>query len=141
MEVSELRIGNWIFDDEGSTVKVIGFSPFEDSVRCDEDEGRMILFDIYKDGLVRRGWENELYNCRPIPLTEEWLERFGAVKRFESEWQYHLTVGGIKIYFRFNKEWYSAIEDIYLGNRIQHVHTLQNLVFALSGRELQMKNT
>ncbi len=76
----------------------------------------------------------------PISLTEERLERLGAVKRFESEWQYHLAVGGIKIYFRFNKEWYSAIEDIYLGSRIQHVHTLQNLVFALSGRELQMKN-
>jgi hypothetical protein len=83
--------------------------------------------------------------CRPIPLTEELLLRFG----FED----HKNTGNWKI--KGNKYWsLGEQKQGYLkikltkahnfrvenfGNKsimIKHVHTLQNLYFALTGKEL-----
>jgi hypothetical protein len=79
--------------------------------------------------------------CKPIPLTEEWLLKFGFEKKYDNfDWYIkdnycvafskHIDLIRFKIKYQEN--------DIC---KIQHVHQLQNLHFALTGEELTIKNT
>ena len=74
--------------------------------------------------------------CEPIPLTEEWLLKFGFVfdgVRFQQEVNNNLWV-----FVKDNKwGWYSP--HIEISNGIEYVHTFQNLMFALTGEELTIK--
>lgn len=86
---------------------------------------------------------DEVEGVSPIPLTEEWLERFGF-ERGASETMsayYHKKVGiddlclrfmrqTPSIYFCKGNEENSSYEPKY------YVHQLQNLYFALTGKEL-----
>ncbi len=129
MKTSELRIGNWIFEDEGTLCKIIGLKPFPDSIRCDEEEGCNILIDIYPhDGSIKVGYIVESFLCKPIPLTEEWLLKLGA-KKDKIDNTYYLSELEIMLpnFFRYKTS---------MIRRIEHVHQLQNLYFALTGEEL-----
>jgi hypothetical protein len=117
MKASELRIGNLIYNKQGNIVYV--------------NTNHLTLLSY--------GIENEF---NPIPLTEEWLLKFG----FE--------VSGGEISYNKNKL------SIYFGDTIlsgkngrtywnswtileespKYVHQLQNLYFALTGEELTIKN-
>lgn len=85
-------------------------------------------------------------NYKPINLNEEWLEKFGFVKAetYFKDWQ----IGGLELIFVF--DYYHPIihqyaelsseEDQVIGvSRIEYVHQLQNLFFALTGEELTVK--
>ena len=82
-------------------------------------------------------WDAEDIN--PIPLTSEWLERMGKMCNNIPGWEYQISVGALNWYFRWNTEWYSELGGIYLASRIKYIHQLQNLYFALTGEELQIK--
>ena len=80
-------------------------------------------------------------NIEPIPLTEEWLLKFGF-ERFENE--YYHSYKEVEICVQFypfsvglcrRNDW--AFLDRY--EHIQYVHQLQNLYFALTGNELELK--
>ena len=131
MKTSELRLGNLV-QYGGVTAKV---SHIEKSFFYCESE----LIYFTKDG--ERG-------AKPIPLTDEWLLKFG----------FHLRDGFSNI-FRLNveKHQYDCSEITYsekegllrfsngqgkgatLIPHIKHVHQLQNLYFALTGEELTLK--
>lgn len=68
----------------------------------------------------------------PIPLTEEWLVKLGF-ERIESITQ----KDGLTIRGRKNFEVY--VHDYNKDLRIEWVHQLQNLYFALVGEELKAK--
>lgn len=85
-------------------------------------------------------------NTKPIPLTEEWLLKFGFYADNES-WYYSL-------YFDKNQEtfkicplysngipsgMFSVLNCMACVKKIQFVHQLQNLYFALTGEELTIK--
>lgn len=139
IDVSELKIGNYIFDDEGIVCRVIGLEPFEHSVRCDEHEGCYILIDLYpKNGRIYSGYKADSPSCKPIPLTEDWLVKFnfefdGAsylssfAKREDYRVRLHVMDYGIVYCLNTHSE-----------VCINTVHQLQNLVHALTGRELQI---
>jgi hypothetical protein len=82
---------------------------------------------------------------KPIPITEEWLKKFGFCyddmedTNEENTW-YHLEAHGFKfssdksvhfnrVYVRLNK----------ISLEIKYVHHLQNLYFSLTGKELKIK--
>ena len=90
---------------------------------------------------------------KPIPLTEEWLLKFGFEK-------YEITGSYIKtpkdtakgFGFRFHTQhpftedlFNSVVEcsymeqQLYVKNGLKYVHQLQNLYFALTGNELNIK--
>ena len=75
----------------------------------------------------------------PIPLTEEWLFKFGfeKSKRFESgELKPCYAIFSLAVMIRHN----SFFIDWIGGNtELNHVHQLQNLYFALTGEELKFK--
>ena len=64
----------------------------------------------------------------PIQLTEEWLIKFGFVKEIDGYSLDPLTIG--KYWIRHN------FAQLIQSDKIKYVHTLQNLYFALTGKEL-----
>ena len=119
MKPTELRIGNWIEWDDDS-----------------HEQFKVETIDYSEPNYFVNG--GLLDDMLPIPLTEEWLLKFGAVKTFDN-WQFTISVGAITLHFRRNNEWYSELGGIYLGSKIKYVHQLQNLYFALTGNELELK--
>lgn len=58
IQASELRIGNYVFDDEGILSKINGMQPYGYSIRCDEEEGCELLIDLYpQDGTIKKGFK------------------------------------------------------------------------------------
>lgn len=77
-------------------------------------------------------------NYRPIPLTEEWLIRFGFEEVSKDTWhkESFFIEFDIQAGFGFNIE---NNQGVHLLTGIEYVHELQNLYFALTGEELQIK--
>lgn len=115
MKSNELRLGNWVKELDGNTMQIEYIS------------------DIHHAA-----------NLEPIPLTEEWLIKFGF------EWD------------KSQKDYYINIEEdnqicinlkeqvFYIGcgfewgavkGKSKYVHQLQNLYFALTGEELKYEDT
>jgi len=112
MEAKELMLNNWIqFEHNGSI----------------------------KQRQVAELSLEESNKFKPIPLTEEWLLKFG----FESDWSgwshkdvyFELGVSGDKYINMVNGGEYNH------GVPFEHVHQLQNLFFALTGEELTIKES
>ncbi len=102
MKANELRIGNYVHMDMSiDDIEVV----------------RLKIGDLALFAIEAR----ELY---PIPLTEEWLLKFGlmSIKTELGLWN-----NGDAIYFNYGFE--KSIQ-------LKYVHQLQNLYFALTGEEL-----
>ena len=112
MKASELRLGNWVEQPNDGVTRVTA-----------------VLNDLQIK--TETGYVDKY--CSPIPLTEEWLLKFGFDK--------HKTTD---IYPTFAKQMFnwndSVLYIIGYGfiNHIKHVHQLQNLYFALTGEELEL---
>lgn len=118
MEASELRIGNLIF--ENSRVETV-------------DD----ICNGYINPYLYDGIEPNYAVQEPIPLTEEWLLKFGFVK--QRNHFLRLNLNGV-----FEEGDYLETFDCenftfgyYGGLVVKHVHQLQNLYFALTGEELK----
>ncbi len=128
MKTTELRIGNYIRyrTERDVIVQSLGYR-FE--------TGRAHDLQIVGSDDIRE------YN--PIPLTEEWLLKFGWFKEdymnYCSEEPTEFCIPMMRIVnFKPNEG-----ETMFMCNkngvRLKHVHQLQNLYFALTGKELKLK--
>lgn len=91
--------------------------------------------------------------CNPVPLTSEWLERFGFEKHEDLPPSYKIPnidgwpifVEGVLIDYVDGKIQSQAmcfsvqVQMEYEIAKVQYVHQLQNLYFALTGQELELK--
>lgn len=125
MKAFELRIGNFVLDYEGYVIETI---TAQDLIEADED------------GEILR---------QPIPLTEAWLLRIG-LKHYEEISTEKFFGGMLYVYedewviiydneFHFIRNRSSSDYDgstEYRTTKIESVHQLQNLYFALTGKEL-----
>ena len=126
MKASELRIGNFV---------------------CDDYSGEMIVTAINRSNHIELAKNNSLpsglYSVDrviPIPITEEWLLKFGFSG---SEGVIDLTNegSGNDDYFNLNYDsengmWIYFNEGWMYLLHIKFVHQLQNLYFSLTGEEL-----
>lgn len=121
----QLRIGNLIEDELAGnlTLQVTGIIEQHCFVkRIDEP----LSYDL-QWGFIQ-----------PIPLTEEWLVRMGfKKKKYFGEWTYN----DIITFYKGLKQGYLGCphpegEDIDV--ECKHVHQLQNLYYALTGKELSI---
>ena len=122
MKAQDLKIGNWVQFRHTETPVLITLGDF-----------------------VREYKEEHLEDYEPIPLTEEWLERFGfeqmklytGDKCFVKEKFCVLCDGQLKNYdLRLTFD-----SDQTIRIKLDYVHQLQNLYFALTGEELQTDET
>ena len=93
---------------------------------------------------------NPKHNYKPVPLNEDWLKKFG----FESDVEncYYLDLKGRTledepfIYVNYNgadkaDTGFAISGEMYegsIGITLEYVHQLQNLFFALTGKELTL---
>lgn len=125
MKSTELRIGNLIQGRKEQICRVVELYDQDETV----DPDTIYAFPIDRDATTRLPFS-------PIPLTEQWLKRFGFEYTDIYNWfnQYRLnsfdvsiTPNGFEMFL------------IYRWVRIKHVHQLQNLFFSLVGEELEIK--
>lgn len=124
IKANELRVGNVISErDNHRFYKCI--SILEDGVRvkywsCGETE--IISFN----------------KCMPIPLNSEILEKAGfermQLATYKRWCKYHPT-----FYLQLSKGYYYVVGYKHYPNGIKYLHQLQNLYFALTGEELEIK--
>ena len=128
MEAKELRIGLWM----KSTIMDLNY------------------FQLKLKDIVNEFESNYNGLFEPIPLTEEWLFKFGF-KKCKNGWYYttyftdcDLASEIMKIDYNLSSGRFSITDadeestscQIYTSKRVKHVHQLQNLYFTLTGEEL-----
>lgn len=119
MKASELRIGNYI--NSGKSGNGIVKAIFGHDV-------------ILIDSITGEEWQPELENCNSIPLTEEWLVKFGLP---EDRATLDLF-GNYDLWFeRVGDEMYLKSETH--QKKISFVHDAQNIYFQIKGEELTIK--
>lgn len=132
MKATELRIGNLVF----------GIDDF--------NHGKKVIDTIAV--ITQYRWETikGFNGIEPIPLTEEWLIKFGAkkVKGIGDKYWYSIILfdevenwNKPFIYYSPDND-YAELLDSEHEERItviKYVHQLQNLYFALTGEELELK--
>ncbi len=113
MEAKDLRIGNLVYGAYDTVIKLT--------------TSQLVNFSV--------GMED----IKPIPLTEQWLLDFGfkfsdQIMAYEIELQNenNLLIDTTNLYY------YQIGYDVYWTNPhyIKYVHSLQNLYFALTGKDL-----
>jgi hypothetical protein len=111
---NELRIGNFI--------------------NCVFSTRHCEVVEITTDDLKLKNGYADYSQIEPIPLTEEWLLKFG----------FEINVDGYFNHWNFDLHLYLD-GDVFESNDLpmyiylKHVHQLQNLYFALTGEELTLK--
>ena len=149
MKVTELRIGNrfQLSDRWFELNKELYNTPKIQMVQ-------RIDYDYLLEEHAFNGYSIEAMN--PIPLTEEWLLKFGFTKEKNKPSKHHNKyfskwINDYKYSFSyapFRKDWgfYHSYTDAvdekdnnkfdFISCGIKYVHQLQNLCFALTGEEL-----
>jgi len=108
MKAEELRINNWVKDENG---------PYQiKGEHLDEDNFPTI-----------QTWE--------IPLTEEWLLKFGFENWDKNKW---VDSNSVLTISKNDDNFLCLINQRDVD--ILYVHQLQNLYFALTGKELTLKD-
>jgi len=123
MKAKELRIGNFLRTPNGIN-HVSGIQDRE-------------VVEVGEIGYV-------IEMVKPIPLTEEWLLNFGF-ETYTTEKSKVYKLGNFMVTYvlkgRFAGNKYLKAFNISFSEfgHIKHVHQLQNLYFALTGEELQIR--
>lgn len=109
MEARELRIGNYAYKYNNPKVYTI-----ENGI------------DINGAGFYQ-----------PIPLTGEWLVKFGFKGGVKEQGDQLIQVYGNGFFYLFGND--SVTSGQCFTGECKYVHQLQNLYFALTGQELEVK--
>jgi hypothetical protein len=120
MKASELPNGSLIYFDN-------------ELVRVDWANEHVIQFFQIEKGYEYPGFSPNIdKHIKPVPITEEWLIKFGfRYNEIFEHWR-----GKIEIK-KVSGEYYLIIDDRHVGfNGFKFIHQLQNLCFVLTGEEL-----
>jgi hypothetical protein len=117
MKSSELRIGN---------ITSMG-------VVCSIEDNFFRVLDSEGDT-----FKNTWADIQPIPLTEEWLLKFGFIKKNGYGFIKKDLAGNIFYSVETKEHFMFQYHDLRI--KIKHVHQLQNIYFALTGEELIFKS-
>jgi len=150
MKAQELRIGNWVesFKNKVQVVAIESLTIWHKRIK-------------YKSGAYSDYSGAIPSKIKPIPITPEWLEKFGFVKRLINghipEYYIEATPPNYKegrdhrLYFRCGMlkdtpknqidefGWYPLFGGTSHRFPCKYVHQLQNLYFAITGKELEIK--
>ncbi len=123
MKTSHLRIGNLVqFENEFHHIAAIQWDKTI-RLKCEDSTHA----NYYRGTIGCYG----MYSIDPIPLTEEWLLKFGFISNpYEDRYEKGL------IHVECDKT--KGATYLWINNmpHIKHIHQLQNLYFAITGEEL-----
>jgi hypothetical protein len=125
IKANELRIGNWIADFEaGGVFQIEEICKVGNQYNVSYRNGSIICAVDVLD---------------PIPITEDWLLKLGFEKTMT--WTYTIDLlGSLKlVYYLGEKGWSLGFKNYSDFSNLKYLHELQNLYFALTGKELEMK--
>lgn len=132
MKATDLRIGN-LLEYAGQPVYVLGIQQATEFM----GDSHHLDLGYYTDSVGFERHEND-QDLRPLPLTEEWLKRFGFEEYHNNprlERFYVLKSG----YYPFQLYVDRGCEIYFTPNvRLKTVHQLQNLYYALTSEELTL---
>lgn len=125
MKANELRIGNWV-QDEDDIIQYV-YRLWVDGAELSEDENGGDDLDYTED---------EIFG---IPLTEEWLLKFGFEK-IDGDYYINEYIASFEADHPlwFGKE--GCCQQDTIKDNIKYVHQLQNLYFDLTNKELTRKD-
>ena len=109
LTAADLRVGNYVYDNLGGILRIKG-------VNVDSD----------------------LSHIKPIPLTEEWLIKFGF-ERNENGLFKLFNQSEVPILLNGDLNGWTCDGINFSINNTQYVHQLQNLYYALTNTELTFK--
>lgn len=119
MKANELRLGNWVNLPHGD-VQIKYF--IEIGAHFTDNNG------------------GTFESLHPIPLTEEWLLKFGFMKHPIKTEYLHTKMGGLRIITYYGNNYLVKTIRGDAITSLKYVHQLQNLYFALTGEELEISN-
>lgn len=124
---NELRLGNFVLP------------PLSDEpIRIDDFTPKGINLAEWDNGSAfATEWTFE--EIRPIPLTQKWLEKLGFVEGVDRMSGFLCHTNGFSILFTNDNHW-CFFERVAI-RPVSWVHQLQNLYFALTSKELTIKET
>lgn len=129
IQAKDLRVGNFIQSNGLHKGKIV----VVDQILCkyNYEPDRVLFFKDYNSGDYAK-------DCEPLPLTEEWLLKFGfefdEITWYNSKFtKFFMSQGNGGFDY-----WINRFADPIVGN-IKSVHQLQNIFHALTGEELTIK--
>lgn len=150
LEPNDLRIGNYVNADDSVNFKHV-------PIRITAITPTFLTGIAHVINLPVSGIS--IHSVKPVPLTEDLLlkcgfeaidygDKYDPDDEFAGYFEYHLNIG---IFYRNlickpSGGWYCYVQDVDMieGNNIKtkniyYLHELQNLYFALTGKELEVK--
>lgn len=145
MNASELRIGNYVSNPPLSECRKIDYLDI-----CDHAESRLIQpfepIPLTEEWLLRFGWR---YQDRDVNRSDKVEERFYISPYFGTHREYWLelqlesgnTFKHSFMWLNWNIGGGNHFVHFPHGHEIKYVHQLQNLYFALTGKELELNTS
>lgn len=139
MEINELRVGNYV-NYNGLNLEVYSFE--NKYPRSEKRYDNTILVDLLFDGFITA----ILHEVKGIPLTEEILLNYGfeKINHICGYSFYSFNRKSLKdinaympLYIYLNPNC-AKIADFTVKQNVEYVHQLQNLFFAINGKELNI---
>lgn len=140
LKTFDLRIGNFLYIPGLDRIVIVS-AIYKSHFRCEDMNG--ISFE-----------ESVRVNYTPIPLTEEWHNKFGSFKDDFKSFRYPLPrKNNINVVVIFQGDYVMLVQDEDAGydkdvvsiwnrdltKRDMYVHEWQNLFWCLTGEELEIK--
>lgn len=129
IQANEIRINNWLHHNESWCYRGRK-NPFLKGFDFQFDEA---------DWMALGESTMDISNIFGIPLTEDWLLRFGYKNKREDEFSidYFVTLPNKA---RHLVTYYKKVNEFYARVVLKYIHKLQNNVFCLTdGQELEIK--
>lgn len=131
MKATDLRIDNWINPD--FPIQVCAVYP-----GC---------VDADFEGNQGDPWEFKNDEIKPIPLNKEWLEKLGFEKSTVGYYAYKSDLYSDYAHLRISDVYDNGKYTVSIGDdkvgicmlHIEYVHQLQNLYYAITSEELEVK--
>lgn len=138
MKPEELRIGNYINDSNGKPQQI------DEIIRHPSCERMYAHIIKFKGWGFKSGYVEDL---KPIPITKQWLIDFNLIKKDSYNWYTILKIETpydniyIDLNLNDNLIYINSCKHRECMKPIKYIHQLQNLIFALKGKELILDNT
>ena len=134
MEARELRIGNLFNPCDTKSGVCVPNSSIVWRVGMIDKFGKIAVIEPEQHDTIYL----TINECSPIPLTEDWLLKFGFVEKAKFFYKEGFCIGYLTTEDNLQIEYCIAGHGGWKVLELKYVHQLQNLYFFLTGEELKI---